>query len=428
MDKSRLEHLKKIVHEVGTTTNTEKQIELLTQGFELFSLETARLDEAYSSLKDQFKSVNHQLEETNNRLANKVQELHVLTTYLDNILSNISQGLLFIDFNGNITTYNKAAESILNIPREKVLFQSFYDFFPDMIFGFSMREVLTKKKPPTSTYATITLEDGTQKELEIDNTFIPPKNPRDQDFDFTEGLILLIRDITEIRRLQLLANRADRMKELGEMAAQVAHEIRNPLGGIKGFAALLHRDLKQNPDMQNLATYIVEGTDTLDRLVTNVLNYARPLQLRLESVELIHMLDDLKRSLMVDHAMNANIHFKIKTSLPSFYLSADAGLLKGAILNLLINAIQAMPNGGTLTLELLEINKKACLKIKDTGCGIPKENLKKIYNPFFTTKPTGNGLGLAEALKVIHAHGGEMEVESTVGKGTAFIIKIPVKR
>ncbi|KAF3361701.1 putative two-component sensor histidine kinase [Chlamydiales bacterium STE3] len=427
MDKSRLENLKKIVREVGSASTTEKQIELLSEGFALFSQETARLDNAYATLKNQFRSVNHKLEETNKRLANKVQELHVLTTYLDNILSNISQGLLFIDFSCNITTYNKAAEAILKIPREKVLFQSFHDFFPDHFFGFSMRDVFKKNNPPKSAFTTVTFPDGTQKELEIANTFIPPKNKRDHELDFTEGLIILIRDITEIRQLQVNANRVDRMKELGEMAAQVAHEIRNPLGGIKGFASLLQRDLANNPEMQNLANYIVEGTDTLDRLVANVLNYARPLQLHFEAVEMNRFLEDLKKSILSDSSVSKKLHFTIKTPTPSFYLSIDAGLFRGALLNLVINSLQAMPKGGKLNLELSEKNHKACIKISDTGCGISEENLKKIFNPFFTTKPTGNGLGLAETLKVIQAHGGEVEVDSTVGLGTTFTIKVPLK-
>ena len=427
MDKSRLVDLKKIVQEIGAASSQEKQIALLTQGFELFSLETERLDNAYGSLKEQFRSVNHQLEETNSRLANKVQELHVLTTYLDNILSNMAQGILFIDFNGNITTYNKAAESILKMPRETVLFQYFFDYFPDAIFGFSLKEALKTKSAPKTTYSTLTFEDGTQKELEVDNTFIPPRPRENQELDFTQGLIVLIRDITEIRHFQMLANRSDRMKALGEMAAQVAHEIRNPLGGIKGFAALLQRDLKNQPELHRLAGYIVEGTDNLDRLVANVLNYSRPLQPRFESVNLIQLLSDLKESLLADPAVKGQIDCHLRSAQDALSLPLDAGLFRGAVLNILINAIQAMPKGGKLKIEVLEEKNKVMIAIEDTGVGISPENLKKIFNPFFTTKPDGNGLGLPEAHRVVQAHGGEIEVESAVGEGSTFTIKIPVK-
>lgn len=427
MDIDRLQKLKKIIREIGSSESHEKQIELLTKGFELFSLETERLDGAYGALKEQFKNVNRQLEETNSRLANKVQELHVLTTYLDNILSNMAQGLLFIDFNGNITTYNKAAETILKVPRIKVLFQYFFDYFPENLFGYSLREALIEKTAPKTAYASLLFEDGTQKELEIDNTFIPAIPSKNQELDFTQGLIVLIRDITEIRRLQVQANRNDRLKELGEMAAQVAHEIRNPLGGIKGFASLLQRDLKKHPDMCKLANYIVEGTNSLDRLVANVLNYSRPLQLHFESVDLIGLLDDLKNSLLADHAIKDKIQFSIYSPKPHLVVTLDQGLFRGAILNLVINAFQAMPHGGQLNIEVAENKNKVLIKITDTGIGIPPEHLKKIFNPFFTTKPDGNGLGLPEAHKVIQAHSGEIEVDSKLGSGTAFTIKIPLK-
>lgn len=427
MDKSRLEKLKKIISEIGHSKSFEKQISLLTQGFELFSLETNRLDNAYGDLNEQFRSVNKTLEETNARLANKVQELHVLTTYLDNILSNMAQGLLFIDFSGMITTYNKAAEFILSMPREKVLFQYFHDHFQDTIFGFSMSEALHSKAAPKTAYATLNLESGEQKEIEIDNTFIPMLTKGHPELDFTQGLIVLIRDITEMRRLQTLAMRSDRLKELGEMAAQVAHEIRNPLGGIKGFAALLQRDLREKPDMQRMANYIVEGTNTLDRLVANILSYSRPLQLHFESINLIQLLEDLKKSLLTDHAILNKISLGIQTQLSELILPLDLGLFRGAILNLMINAIQAMPNGGSLIIEVMVEKNKAVIKVKDSGSGIPPENIKKIFNPFFTTKLDGNGLGLPEALKVIQAHWGEIDVQSEVGEGTTFTIKIPMK-
>lgn len=427
MNKSRIEQLKKIILEIEASESYEKQLALLTQGFELFSLETSRLDNAYGDLNKQFLSVNKTLEETNLRLANKVQELHVLTSYLDNILSNMAQGLLFIDFSSMITTYNKSAEAILSVPREEVLFQYFYESFPDTLFGFSMQEALQTKKAPKTTYATLTLENGEQKEIEVDNTFIPMISKEHPELDFTQGLIVLIRDITEIRRLQILASRSDRLKELGEMAAQVAHEIRNPLGGIKGFAALLRRDLKEKPDSQKLAGYIVEGTDTLDRLVANILSYSRPLQLQFESIDLIELLEDLKKSLLTDHTIRNKITINIKSALPQLVLPLDIGLFRGALLNLMINAIQAMPEGGKLTIEVLTEKSKAVIKVIDNGKGIPVENLKKIFNPFFTTKIDGNGLGLPEALKVIQAHFGELEVESSLNQGATFTIKIPVK-
>ena len=273
MKKKPIDELKGIADQIYAAPSPSQQIALLTQGFELFSKETERLDTAYASIREQFSAVNKKLEETNERLANKVQELHVLTSYLDNILSNMAQGLLFVDLGGHITTYNQAAEDILDSPRDQVLFQSYAEHFSDHLLGFSMSQALQTVQAPKTTFATLNFVDGKQKELEVVSTFIRKQENKTYALDFTQGLIILIRDITEFRRLQILANRNDRMQALGEMAAQVAHEIRNPLGGIKGFASLLQRDLKELPEQLRLTEYIIEGANTLDRLVTQVLNY-----------------------------------------------------------------------------------------------------------------------------------------------------------
>jgi signal transduction histidine kinase len=423
----KIENLKKIAAAISSAATPAQQIQLLTQGFELFSEETERLDEAYAILREQFSAVNKKLEETHERLENKVQELHVLTGYLDNILSHMAQGLIFVDLEGNVTTYNKAAEVILELTRDQILFQAYQEHFPDHLFGFSMEQALKNRLAPQTTFATVDLPEGRQKELEIVNTFILKEENSAQELDFTQGLIVLLRDITELRHLQMLTSRNDRMKALGEMAAQVAHEIRNPLGGIKGFASLLQRDLKDSPQMLKLAHAVVEGADTLDRLVTQVLNYSRPAHLKLELVPLGTLMEKLTNSLSVEKAYDENridLQLKIQKEL---VCPVDSGLLQSALRNLLINAIQAISGKGKIVLSLNESAGKAEIQIQDTGVGIPHEHLKKLFTPFFTTKANGNGFGLAEANKVIQAHGGEITVNSIQGKGCTISIKLPLR-
>lgn len=426
MSSSKIKHLKAIVEGMAAEPSTEGQIDLLTKGFELFSEETARLDTAYGALSQQFRQVNQKLEETNSRLANKVQELHVLTSYLDNILSHMAQGLLFIDLEGNVTTYNQSAEEILGKPKNQVLFQNFLEQFTDDVLGYSLKEALKKKVVPKISYSSLEFSDGTRKILEIENTFLLDKPTASQGLDFTQGVIVLIRDITELRQLQINASRHDRLTALGELAAQVAHEIRNPLGGIKGFAALLERDLANDPDKKRLAAYIVEGANTLDRLVAQVLNYSRPVSLDFKEEDLGKLLTEWKEALLAQALPHHKISLSIKPKDPLLLL-VDKALLKLALTNLANNAFQAMEKGGTLSIKLLCNDAFAEIQIKDTGYGIPQENLKKLFSPFFSTKADGNGLGLAEVHKVVQAHGGEITTESEVGKWTLFTIKLPLK-
>ena len=357
----------------------------------------------------------------------KLFELDAITYYLNSILTNISQGLIFIDFNGTVTTYNSAAEHFFEQPAEKILFHNFWSHFDDHVFGFSMREALSHRKALGRTYATVVKEGRENREIEVETTLLTKEGAgTGSPIDAMQGLIVLFRDITEMRRLQQIEQRHDRLKELGEMAAMVAHEIRNPLGGIKGFASLLARDLKDNPDQLKMANYIISGTDTLNRLVTTILNYARPVKLRAENISLTQMVQSLKEHVEADSGIDKRVKIKITSSEPDVTAPVDADLLKSAVLNLMVNAIQAMADGGELTLEINKTSEIAEIVVKDTGCGIAPENIPKLYSPFFTTRVDGNGFGLAEVLKIVQAHGGKIDVTSEVGKGTSFSIKIPL--
>lgn len=357
----------------------------------------------------------------------KLFELDAITYYLNSILTNISQGLIFIDFKGIVTTYNSAAEQFFEFPAEKILFRTFWSHFDDHVFGFSMRESLSRRRAPGRTYATVVRPGREDHEIEVETTLLTKEGEETgSPIDAMQGLIVLFRDITEMRRLQQIEQRHDRLKELGEMAAMVAHEIRNPLGGIKGFASLLARDLKDQPDQLKMANYIISGTDTLNRLVTTILNYARPVKLKAENSNLIQMIQALKEHIEADSGIDKRIKITITHSTPEVMAYVDVDLLKSALLNLMVNAIQAMKEGGTLTIDISKNDDHVQIMVKDTGCGIAPENIPKLYSPFFTTRADGNGFGLAEVLKIVQAHGGKIDVDSVVGKGTCFSIKIPL--
>lgn len=429
-----MKNLQKTATDISCNRNPDEKFELLNKAFELFSFETSRLEIAYTSLKEQFKEVNHELHIANSKLQDKVTELDTITDYLNTLLNNITQGILFVDNQGVITTYNHAAEVLLGVNQFSVLFHSFWHNFQDNSFGFSMKDALTSREAPGNTSIEYNTPNGHHSEMEITTTMVikghpSVKNLGSQNIPTTLGILVMIRDVTDMRRLQLQAHRNDRMKELGEMAAQVAHEIRNPLGGIKGFAALLKRDLSNNPELEQMASYIVEGTDNLNRLVNQVLDYARPIQPHFETVDLVTVLQDVQQHVLADEGIcKSNIEMSIESTLESAPIQLDPQLFKSALLNLIVNAIQAMPNGGKLTLSLKQKRNDLVLTISDTGIGINQENLTKLFSPFFTTKPKGNGFGLPRVHKVIQAHDGSIDVSSSVGAGTNFTIKLPLNK
>ena len=181
--------------------------------------------------------------------------------------------------------------------------------------------------------------------------------------------------------------------------------------------------------MQQMAGYIVEGTDHLNRLVDQILHYARPVQPHFEEAEIIALLNELKDHVLADTTIDhANLNINIHSPFKEFHLQLDQALFKSAILNLIVNAIQAMPYGGVLEMSVEHKSGYIFLRISDSGCGMNQENIQKLYTPFFTTKPDGNGLGLPEVQKVIQAHYGTIDVHSVEGKGTSFLIKIPIHK
>lgn len=432
-----MDHLKKAANDLALSKSQAEKIESLTRAFELFSQETNRLENAYTSLQLQFATLTKELEIANAKLEQKAIELNINTHYNDSILSKMSQGLMFIDLNGKITTYNRAAEYMLGKDRAEVVNKYFLDVFPDKLFHFSMKKALEDAESPKIDNATINPADhpGEQRELMIETTFIlRGEEPATEnagefpaDFDYTLGMIVFFRDVTEIRRLQVIATRNDRMKELGEMAAMVAHEIRNPLGGIKGFASLLVRDLKDNPKQQEMASYIVKGTDNLNNLVSSVLNYARPIKLDLKLTSLNALIEETLRHVRMDDNFEKAMQIKTKFPPQTIDVMIDAQSIKSVLLNLFVNANQAMPNGGTLTIDLSKDENWAIIKVSDTGVGIASENLEKIFRPFFTTKPQGHGFGLSEVYRVIQAHNGTIDVGSLIDQGASFTIKIPLR-
>ena len=401
----------------------------LEQAFKQFFLETERLEMTYSNLQERFLVVQTTLQESHTRLAGKLAELDFLSRYLETILNHISQGIIFIDLQGIVTTYNAAAQQILQFSEKDLLFHPFIDFFQDDFLGFSLKEAFESKKCPKTIFLSWN-RMGQNIELEVEATFVAMKQ---QSYSLaasspaTQGLLVLLRDITKLRRLQQNANRHDRLKELGELAAHLAHEIRNPLGGIKGFANLLQQELVERADLQQMASYIVQGTEDLNRFVSNILTYARPFHMQVENVNLINFLEEIRQLLQADSAWNIKIRFTIQSPVSQLEVPLDSLLFKTALLNLFVNAMQAMPDGGELTVVLELEPSYVLIRIEDTGKGIEDENLSKIFTPFFTTKEAGNGLGLAEVHKVVQAHQGWIEVKSEIGRGTTFTIKIPLK-
>jgi signal transduction histidine kinase len=230
----------------------------------------------------------------------------------------------------------------------------------------------------------------------------------------------------QIQKAQEAVRRSDRLAALGQLSAGLAHELRNPLGTIRGSAEMLGRTLtSENEVAREMAGFISAEVDRANSLITRFLQFARPLQLRPERADLTQTVD---RAIgMVEReAPGISIYKNYAPEIPPF--SFDPELLERVIYNLVLNAAQATPAGGAVTVKTRTAEGTVEIAVIDRGAGIEPQNLETIFNPFFTTKPEGVGLGLAIVAKIVDEHGGKISVESEPKKGSIFRILLPMER
>jgi two-component system sensor histidine kinase HydH len=234
--------------------------------------------------------------------------------------------------------------------------------------------------------------------------------------------------LAEANRQVMLAHeavrRSDKLAALGQLTAGLAHELRNPLGTIKASAEMLDKELSaENAVAREVAGFISTEVDRTNSLVTRFLQFARPLKLRMEPADLAHLLDRAIAEAERE-APQIKVYRNYALEIPPFPF--DAELMERVFYNLVLNAAQATPNGGTVTVKTRAEGRTAEIAVIDRGVGIGKAQMKDIFNPFFTTKPEGVGLGLAIVAKIVDEHGGKIAVESEPGKGSIFCVSLPM--
>jgi two-component system sensor histidine kinase PilS (NtrC family) len=226
----------------------------------------------------------------------------------------------------------------------------------------------------------------------------------------------------ELRDMENHVKRVEKMAAVGEMAAGLAHEIKNPLASLTGSIQLLKEDIQYDPDHDRLMQIILREADRLSSLANNFLLYARPPAGKIESIELEKVIIETAELFEKDASNDGRITTTKKLQ-PNIWVSMDPVHLRQILWNLLLNASEAIEGQGVIDIEMYELkSKRACIKISDNGCGMSAEELKSIFDPFFTTKPSGTGLGLSIVHRILEAYDFWLNVESEVNKGTTLTI------
>jgi PAS domain S-box-containing protein len=364
-----------------------------------------------------FQDVTRQLKEKEKELERlrslAEQRAENVESYTENILQCVTSGVITFDENGLAASMNRAAEEILGMERGSGLGRTC-----DEIFGNGDTCRLVRETRETHVLSrrmeTELLRKGERIWLGFNTALLKDRQGK------TLGVILSFSDLTEVKRLQQQIELKERLTALGEMSAGIAHELRNPMAVIAGYLSLLAR--KQDDTGQAVIRDIQAEIVGMNRIISDLLTFARPTSLNRTVVNMRRLLESCIETVLQARSGRPSIGTALDIS--DVMAPVDEVLMRQALGNLMQNAVEAMPNGGTLSVTM-QVDKDLTIIVGDTGPGIPPENLKKVFLPFFTTKDEGVGMGLALTHKVITAHGGRVDVLSTVNAGTKFRVALP---
>jgi two-component system sensor histidine kinase HydH len=342
--------------------------------------------------------------------------------YTRQVVANMANGLLSIDPEGRIKSYNRLALELLGLKETEVDgmdLKSVIDFketgIDDTLAGCQPvleREFLHRKKSGALMPMTLSV------------------TPILDEKQTCTGAVIVLRDLREIKKLEEKVRHSEKLAAIGELAAGVAHEIRNPLSSIKGFARFLAHSLSDRTQEKEYAEIIAKEVDRINSVVNDLLTFARPLEPELALTDVLKLAEHSVRLVETDaRSRDIKIRSKINPDLNSFLL--DANQITQALLNLMLNALQEVDNGGVIDVgaDVNESGTRLNIWVEDNGPGIPQDKKKKIFDPFFTTREKGTGLGLAIVHKIVENHRGEIRVESPLPgntRGCRFTMTLPV--
>ncbi len=336
-----------------------------------------------------------------------------------NILESMDNAVVAIDAKGNIIMLNKIAENLFSLSRDRVIGKEYAKVFAgdECLLKDSMEQGKEVRDLETSFKSL----SGEPKTLLIGSSGISDEEGK------MVGAVAVIHDITDFKKLEEETKRAERLSAMGNLAAGVAHEIRNPLNTIAIAAQRLKTEFtvkSSKNEYENFLKSIIEESKRLNNIVNQFLSLAKARKLNLVSVNLQDFLQELINLVRLE-AQERKVSLLTKFNF-QIQLKIDQDEMKKAFINLILNGIQASHKGGKILVETSKSKDFALIKISDSGKGIAPEDLSKIFQPYFTTKEKGTGLGLSIAHRIITDHKGRIEVESEPGRGTTFTISLPL--
>ncbi|MGC3973764.1 MAG: ATP-binding protein [Nitrospira sp.] len=393
-----------MIRQESDTTNND----LLTRAFRDFDQAATVLQQSYDALTTRLQQMDLELAQTNASLREHLRETEEMRAHVTAVLESLDTGVIVADSQDVVVRCNHFAEQLLSVPQAQLR-------------GRQASALLAEIRKDHGEYPLVLPSGVTISLSQTDLT---------DESGHLIGKLVLIHDVTRLRQLEDRLQRRNRLEAMGQMVGSIAHEIRNPLGSVELFASMLRKDLRDQPQLRSYAEHISMAVQSMDQLLSNLLVYTRPDCSRLGWHEAELLIREVLT--LASHAIppdSIEVRCQVHPIVPRLW--CDGPKMKQVLLNLVLNAVQAMPNGGMLTLtacpappEIQEL-PAVHVTVSDTGTGIPAELQSRVFDPFFTTKDQGTGLGLAIVHALVEAHHGRIDVESSPGQGTSFLITLP---
>jgi two-component system sensor histidine kinase FlrB len=405
---------------VASATPPAREVESLSRLIEWFQNSSLRLMQEYRRLETHVSDLNSELAEKNRELKDRLREREEARGYLLSVLESLKAGVLVLDAELRPTLTNRRLRELVGeVNAERVVH----------LLGERLVVCLKRgerKFLPLESERILRSPDGIMTPIHLTVSEVQIAGLDNVSY------AVVFQDMSRMKRLEAEAARTRRLASLGAMAASVAHEVRSPLGGIELYASLLKE--RTDGDTHRLASQILGAVHRLHTTISHLLSFAAEPRIEGEELSVSVLLQDivdLAAPLLCEGKWKLETVFE--AGLPLLW--GDRGLLTQVFLNLITNACDAMPEGGTVRIAARRspfssmngrIHKELEIRVIDEGVGIPPENREKIFDPFFSTKPKGTGLGLALTHKIICAHDGSIEVASVPERGTCFSVFLPV--
>ena len=388
----------------------------ISRRLDLISSGKADLVATPQKRSDEYGTVSTKIERLGRQMRDVKEVFSALKENLDQMMANLQDGVMLFTSDSNAVLVSASAERFIGKARGEMLGRQPEEIFSrETILGRKILEAFASREAVGQE----DIEDAQGRHVQFSLDFIEEHGER-------IGALLTLRDAESVHRIEDEIELSRRLAAIGRLTSGVAHEVKNPINAIVVHLEVLRQKMKEiDPDTRRHVDVISSEIQRLDRVVQTLVDFTRPVELRLNDMDLRKLVEDVV-SLASPAAEKHNVLIEREAAPDALPVRIDGDLVKQAILNIVLNGVQAMPEGGTLRLTVKRDGDSALISVRDQGAGIPENIRDKVFNLYFTTKTGGSGIGLAMAYRVVQLHHGSVEFTSIIDHGTTFYLRFPL--